>query len=758
MPLVPTPIPVATLASYFANAANDATGGNPALLLSPFEHDLINPNNNTSTNDIKAGLFQSGEACQMIAVAITSNNNARLYMNVFRWTDSLINRVPDLAGKILALEGELVGNQGATTELPETLFHLPNSTVVVVTVATILTALAGDAALERMAPVNAGDPDTEGVKTRKLVPVPFFLCGPWLALGEEGITPRQFFTTIYPMIVAEGKVAECKALIQYFQVAITTPNDNAQVSAIDVVRPTPPARHIQLLQRQQHILKQAFPQLRQDAVMAGSNIIGQGLGVLAQQHQDHIDEQRRDKEEAKADPVRKYWGRVAFDALLRNTQQPDEASLVRDNPVYLALAQAGKNEKESVVQSHIQKTLTDLKEPYLSLIFTPANMTALKNNEMGRTNKDSLTSGLVGNSFLWGGTKVEQQQALNKMAALHRAGGTAISEKVVEQILQVKVGLPLPDKALLNIQRQMVVCKVLLPPHHTFRIYIEKHFKAMTNFKSEWDDTVTPNPSHNLGKGVLQLQYLNLRADQFWLMQGQSDTAVQMPSPTELIEQVNYQADWEPKLSPTLRKALNWDAFCRTGKGRVESNLYGLGDTTIVSGATAPLTPGSSYTRTRGGDDMSTLSGSATAFQQFLLAVQQGMNGGQNVPPGHTPPGEINLPGAFSDADRRKVVKNDDYSRALFGDIVTRKDAGGKTITSKSVRDKVEANTLPALPKSKMDPSLPMCLAWHSKGMCNPKTCPSAKDHVQYTDAEYQNPDETKGLKTWCDSHYPKSA
>ena len=90
------------------------------------------------------------------------------------------------------------------------------------------------------------------------------------------------------------------------------------------------------------------------------------------------------------------------------------------------------------------------------------------------------------------------------------------------------------------------------------------------------------------------------------------------------------------------------------------------------------------------------------------------------------------------------------YNTALFGDIPNRKDASNKTITSKSVRDMVTAKTLPGLPVSKMDASIPMCLAWHSKGMCNPKTCPSAPDHVLYTDAEYQNPDETKGLKTWC--------
>ena len=110
----------------------------------------------------------------------------------------------------------------------------------------------------------------------------------------------------------------------------------------------------------------------------------------------------------------------------------------------------------------------------------------------------------------------------------------------MKKLLQVKVNLPLADKAFLNVQRQMIVCKVFLPPHHTFRIYIEEHYKLMTAFKSKWDDTVTPNPAHNLGKGVLYLQWLNLRADGFWIKQSQSDAPVHMPSPSELIDLVTY--------------------------------------------------------------------------------------------------------------------------------------------------------------------------------------------------------------------------
>jgi hypothetical protein len=422
--------------------------------------------------------------------------------------------------------------------------------------------------------------------------------------------------------------------------------------------------------------------------------------------------------------------------------------------VHLELAKAKDKQKVSTIQSHIQALLDELQEPYLKIVFSQANYNALINNEMGRSNADSLPSGLVGNSFLFGMTDVEQMQSLNKLATLHQGGEAAISEEMMKKLLQVKVNLPLADKAFLNVQRQMIVCKVFLPPHHMFRIYIKEHYKLMTAFKSKWDDTVTPNPAHNLGKGVLYLQWLNLRADGFWIKQSQSDAPVHMPSPSELIDLVTYQNDWEPKLSPTLRKALSWEAFCKTGVGRLESKMDGSGDVTYVSGGTAPSTPASSIGGWGGGDDMSTLSGSSNALQQFLLALTRGAAS----TPGQQFPGFIKIGGDLTDAEKRKIDKNESYNRTLFGDIPTRKDASGKTITSKWVRDEVKAGRLPALPRSKMDASIPMCLAWHSKGMCNPNTCPSKDDHVDYTPAEYTNTDPNKGLKTWCDANYPKSA
>ena len=169
---------------------------------------------------------------------------------------------------------------------------------------------------------------------------------------------------------------------------------------------------------------------------------------------------------------------------------------------------------------------------------------------------------------------------------------------------------------------------------------------------------------------MLYLQWLNLRADGFWIKQSQSDAPVQMPSTSELIDQINYQVDWEPKLSPTLRKALNWDLFCQTGVGRLESKMDGSGDVTHVSGGTAPSTQASSSGSWGGGDDMSTLSGSTNALQQFLLALTRG--GASN--PGQPFPGLIKIGGEPTDEDKRKIMTNGSYNRTLFGDILTRKD------------------------------------------------------------------------------------
>lgn len=69
-------------------------------------------------------------------------------------------------------------------------------------------------------------------------------------------------------------------------------------------------------------------------------------------------------------------------------------------------------------------------------------------------------------------------------------------------------------------------------------------------------------------------------------------------------------------------------------------------------------------------------------------------------------------------------------------------------VGSCDVREKIKRGDLPPLPLSKSD-GKSMCLAWHTKGICNPD-CPRAADHVVYSAEEYTP------LCGWCTENYPK--
>ena len=151
-------------------------------------------------------VFSSGTRDELLSFTIVFDNKARLYSLCTKWQDGLTGRNPTLNNKLFALEGELIQDRGHIVELDVGIFNLPNTTAVVPTADTICLALTADPTLATMAgPYNGGDADTEGVKTRKICPIPHSLAGLWL-LDEDGVTWQRFFGTIYPAIVAEGKV------------------------------------------------------------------------------------------------------------------------------------------------------------------------------------------------------------------------------------------------------------------------------------------------------------------------------------------------------------------------------------------------------------------------------------------------------------------------------------------------------------------------------------------------------------------------
>ena len=132
-----------------------------------------------------------------------------------------------------------------------------------------------------------------------------------------------------------------------------------------------------------------------------------------------------------------------------------------------------------------------------------------------------------------------------------------------------------------------------------------------------------------------------------------------------------------------------------------------------------------------------------TLTTSFLISV------GLNSPTSNTPtPGyegtPINpaLPAAptAGNPDRNNNLA---FNATLFSAYKT------SSVTCRSIRDKIRAGDLPALPNSKVDRQV-MCLAWHTKGMCN-VNCSRKADHVTYSAGEYT------GLAAWCTQNFPSN-
>jgi hypothetical protein len=84
------------------------------------------------------------------------------------------------------------------------------------------------------------------------------------------------------------------------------------------------------------------------------------------------------------------------------------------------------------------------------------------------------------------------------------------------------------------------------------------------------------------------------------------------------------------------------------------------------------------------------------------------------------------------------------FNSSLFG---TYKSTSVKSAT---LRKKVADCTIGPLLMSKVESTMPMCLAWHTKGLFN-SSCPCACDHIIYSTMEYAP------MVKWCKEEGYKS-
>ena len=189
----------------------------------------------------------------------------------------------------------------------------------------------------------------------------------------------------------------------------------------------------------------------------------------------------------------------------------------------------------------------------------------------------------------------------------------------------------------------------------------------MKAFDPGWAHHETSNPLLRPLKGVLHLQWLSLRLTQYFKSLDRTVGPVPCPDPLDIVNKVQIQEKWEPNLSTTFYDRYGLRSFLRFHSGFKD-------DGTAAT-------------------DMSSLSGGTSLG-----------TGTRNGPP----------TGGSEDTKATNTrLDNTHFNNALFGTYKS------TSVKSAVLRKKVAAGTIGPLPMSKVDSTMPMCLAWHTKGLCN---------------------------------------
>lgn len=677
-----------TFLSLFSDASRDPFGGEGAYaaLLEPFNIDA------TATNPTPQAVRQmisasTNQQHPIALVAFVAGRLTPLFLPFRRDRAMGAPEHPATDNKLFAFEGDVIGTQGYLVELSDDTFNLVGH-MILPTVGLVRGILAANLDATTVGPFAEGDANTSRLRTRGLVPVPHKYAALFLA-HPGGVTARYYFETILPVIERDGMADICEPLTRFCTAAITV--GAGMVSAVQIAEPRPPGRHVPLLEQAARILSTHLDGLRRvNTPEVNLQPLINTIVAGQQQWQQEQAVARLDRELKENASVSSWLGVENFNRLLRYCNVAEEAKLA---PIWGTLARAPSKDRLTIFEGKVTNeflALGAIYEQFTPSLFLLTQITSLK---WGMLNPDALDTGSLGNAFLFTDSDVEMAQQINRQIDFIQQGGATPSYADAQVLLKSKVNLPGPDDSVRCVLRMLAIYRTFLPGEHPLVTFLQQHYGFMKAYDPGWSTYCTYVPQFRGLKGVYHLQWLSLKLTRYF---GQLDCNVgdaRLPDPHEIIDCIQEQRQWEPNLTETFTARYNLRAF--------------LG---LHSGLTKPSAVSTPSVASTIGSSVSSLTNASAPA----------------------------TPATVKGADTR--VQNETFNEGLFGTYKT------SALKAKAIRDKIKAGTIPALPVSKRDATKPMCLAWHTKGVCN-ANCPCLADHVAYS------PEEYAPLVAWCRDH-----
>ena len=696
-PTQPTSTP-STFGEFLSIATNDHYTGNYAALMQPFAIDGVAAPATPAA--VRAQVVEATAQQKAVGLVAFIDGKLQPFFLPFTIKPALgMAEDPTIHNKVHAFWGDLIQGASTVVHLPDDVFNL-STQVQVPTLMSAKILLAADATLEFFGPYAAGDADTETVRTRKVCILPAKYLGYFLS-HEEGVTPRQFLEEMQPVIEADGNAI---ALAPFTTFAISSMTKTAgQVgqgpgpSAVLVAVPASVARNKSLLTHSQFILRSHLTGLGKDGGI-GVNLTPL-ITAINDGHSQAATRANDERQERKAKDVKTVLSMLGADHLAQLLRLCGVATEGELAAVWASMANAPKASRLVVIHNAVQEAY--IQDGLMYEHHLP-NLSFL-NNLIGMSwvpFSDSLEGGSVANPFQFTDTNEEAFHSLNNQLQLIMNGDAAPSLADAQVLLKNKITIPGPDESINILRRMKVLLSVVLPMGHPLTVYLSKHVEIMKSFEQPWANHLTFDPSKCRLKSFHHLKFTQLRFKSFITAINQG-RHIPVLDPYEIVDAIQNGVRWEPLITPAMSSRYHLDHFAQ---------LHPPGG---PDSSRSPHSPGPGRS------------------PQPPPPTPAGSGGGLVVTPPAGPGGAI-VP---TPTDNRTV--NTSFNETLFGSYKI------SSIKCKALRDRIVQQTLGALPRSKVNPSDPMCLAWHSKGQCN-TNCPCVADHVQYSAAELAP------MAAWC--------
>ena len=581
-PLPVSAQPIAKFADLFSDTSKDPLQGRYHDLFAAFDIDINNAQNGISPSSLRDFIAAAGAQNHPFALGLFANGILHPYLCPARVDRALGAPVSLLDGKLFAFDNELHRNHGHTVEISNNYFNLVANTVLVPTVPFLLTQLAADPTLESLGPYAVGDANTEVVRSRYLIPIPFKYVNIFLA---SGITPRRFFLEVYPLMVTDQIDQDCQSLIRFMQIALTLPGPG-QRSILEVALPVAPPRDTRLLDIRDAIIQHHFPALNHSLVGLQQSQIAVQLSHLNQQmQQNRADDQARIAD-TKAISMETHYGRSKLDSLIFLSRVANEQGLA---PIWLRIPKL-KSKKKDVVNL-ITELMNEHKEqigaPHLTVSFNLAMAESLLAMQFDMVHRDSLQTGL--NLFLFGDIDEEASLILNNQINLLMSGVTTTLADA-KSALKTNVTMPPGDGGSLRyVQRFLVFLMSILPDAHPLINWVQMHYQDMDSFRHDFatwqhptDATLSP------ARGIYHLKWLSNVTSSYFKAQKRSPANIELPDACFIRKQIQNEMPWAPLLSENFIRDYKVKEFCGIYGPAPPPSLPSFGGLTSPPGAPPP--------------------------------------------------------------------------------------------------------------------------------------------------------------------------